>query len=139
MKSKAHFKTHPLHPMLVVFPIAFFTGTLAFDLLAFSGNVRFLFVARCLTIAGLAGALLAAVPGILDAIYTVPPQSSAKQRVVKHALLNSCVVIVFVVSYVLRSQIDHAVTVLMELVAVCTMWFSGWLGGTLVHRNHISV
>ena len=33
MKSKAHFKGHPLHPILVSFPIAFFIGVLLFDVL----------------------------------------------------------------------------------------------------------
>jgi uncharacterized membrane protein len=40
MKSKANFKGHPLHPILVSFPIAFFIGTLVFDVLGlvFSRN-----------------------------------------------------------------------------------------------------
>ena len=31
MRSKAHFQSHPIHPMLVAFPIAFLCGTLGFD------------------------------------------------------------------------------------------------------------
>ena len=40
MKSKANFKGHPLHPILVSFPIAFFIGALVFDVLGlvFSRN-----------------------------------------------------------------------------------------------------
>lgn len=33
MRSKASIKSHPLHPILVVFPIAFFIGTSIFDVL----------------------------------------------------------------------------------------------------------
>ena len=33
MRSKAHIKSHPLHPILVAFPIAFFIGALLFDVL----------------------------------------------------------------------------------------------------------
>ncbi len=126
--------------MLVVFPIAFFTGTLLFDELAYCRHSSDLFfVGRCLTIAGIAGASLAAIPGILDAVYTVPPKSSARSRVIKHGMLNSSVLIVFIIALVVRNNINHVILLVMELAAVSTMWFSGWLGGTLVHRNHIGV
>ena len=81
MKSKAHFKGHPLHPILVSFPIAFFIGTLVFDVLGqvYSRN-DFHDTAMYLTIAGIGFALLAAVPGIVDYLFIVPPNSSAKKK-----------------------------------------------------------
>jgi uncharacterized membrane protein len=33
MRSRANIKGHSLHPILVSFPVAFFTGTLVFDVL----------------------------------------------------------------------------------------------------------
>ncbi|HYC29531.1 MAG TPA: DUF2231 domain-containing protein, partial [Chitinophagaceae bacterium] len=84
MRSRAHFKTHPIHPMLVIFPLAFFSAALVFDLIGFfSAERQFSIFSGYLIIAGLAGGLLAAIPGIIDAIYTVPPHSSARERVVK--------------------------------------------------------
>ena len=81
MKSKAHFKGHPLHPILVSFPIAFFIGTLVFDVLGlvYSRN-DFHVTAMYLNIAGIGFALLAAVPGIIDFYFIVPPNSSAKKK-----------------------------------------------------------
>ena len=90
MKSKASFKSHPIHPILVSFPIAFFIGTLVFDILYFStGNVVYNTIAFYMEICGIAGALLAAIPGLIDYIYTVPPNSSAKSRAAKHGLTNT--------------------------------------------------
>jgi uncharacterized membrane protein/nitrite reductase/ring-hydroxylating ferredoxin subunit len=140
MRSKAHINTHPVHPMLVIFPIAFFTGALAFDLSGFlSGNRQHFVFGGYLVLAGITGAVLAAVPGIIDAIYTVPPQSSARDRVVKHGLMNSGVLVLFVIAVFLREEMVSLTILFIEAVAVGLMWASGWLGATLVHRNHIGV
>jgi len=88
MRSKASFKSHPIHPILVSFPIAFLIGTLVFDLLAkFTGNDQFWKTGYYLEIAGIATGLLAAIPGIIDYLFTVPPKSSGKKRATKHGLV----------------------------------------------------
>ena len=78
MKSRASIKSHPIHPILVGFPIAFFTGALVFDVLAYLYGEGFSNTALYLVIAGLISALAAAVPGVIDYISTVPPVSSAQ-------------------------------------------------------------
>src|SRR5690242_9119495 len=104
MKSKAAIKGHPIHPILVSFPIAFFTGTLLFDVLwIITGNDRFGSTAKYLEIAGIIGGLLAAVPGFIDYLFTVPPQSSGKKRAAKHGLINVSEVIVFAIALFLRT------------------------------------
>ena len=80
MKSKAHFKGPPLHPVLVSFPIAFFIGTAVFDVLGLVYERNdFFTTAKYLEIAGIGFALLAAIPGIIDYFFVVPPKSSAKK------------------------------------------------------------
>ena len=80
MRSRAHVKTHPLHPILVGFPISFFTATLVFDLLGyFKEDASWHTQATSLLIAGITMAVVAAIPGLIDFIYTVPPDSSAKK------------------------------------------------------------
>src|SRR5687768_17312601 len=104
MRSRAHIKTHPLHPILVAFPIAFFIGTLAFDFIALiQENRSFQTTAFYLLIAGIAMALVAAIPGFIDFLHTVPPNSSAKKRASAHAVLNLCMVALFSISLVYRS------------------------------------
>ena len=56
MRSKAQIKSHPLHPILIAFPIAFFIGAFVFDgLFVFSGNAAFKQTAYYLDIAGITG------------------------------------------------------------------------------------
>ncbi len=66
MKSRAHIKGHPMHPILVSFPIAFFTGSLLFDLASlFTGKMELWQTGYWLQITGVGFALLAAVPGAI--------------------------------------------------------------------------
>ena len=142
MKSKANFKGHPLHPILVSFPIAFFIGTLGFDVLGLVYNRNgFHNTAMYLEIAGIGFALLAAIPGIIDYIFIVPPKSSAKKRATKHALINLLLVISFGTALALRLQenISFKIIVGLEIAGVILLSISGWLGGTLVYRNQIGV
>ena len=142
MKSKAHFKGHPLHPILVSFPIAFFVGALLFDVLGllYSSN-DFHTTAIYLGIGGIGFALLAAIPGIIDYFFIVPPKSSAKKRATKHGVLNVSVVIIFAIALFVRQGNESSfVTVIgLEIVGVILLSIAGWLGGTLVFRNQIGV
>jgi nitrite reductase/ring-hydroxylating ferredoxin subunit/uncharacterized membrane protein len=142
MKSRANFKGHPLHPILVAFPIAFYTGTLLFDILAKAYSPEFLFTAYNLEIAALVSAAIAAVPGLIDYIYTVPPRSTGKKRATKHALTNVSVIVFYLAALIYRA--DKEVPNIMILIALeaagwVLLLFAGWMGGTLVYRNQIGV
>ncbi len=140
MKSRAHFKSHPIHPMLIGFPIAFFIGGFVSDLLAlFVANDGLTQMARYLIIAGIVTALLAAVPGFIDYLYTVPPKSSAKNKAAKHGALNLFIVVLFTVALWLRGDVDQLAITILEFTGVGLLSISGWLGGTLVYRNQIGV
>jgi uncharacterized membrane protein/nitrite reductase/ring-hydroxylating ferredoxin subunit len=143
MRSRAHIKSHPLHPILVAFPIAFLTGALVFDILALLlTNPVFHTTAFCLLIAGIGMALIAAIPGLVDFLYTVPPKSSAKKRASKHAIFNLCMVTVFCFALYYRSSDESpspVVFIAFESAGFVLMAIAGWMGGTLVHRNQIGV
>lgn len=141
MRSKASFKSHPLHPILVSFPIAFFIGTFICDIIiAFSSSDSLHHTSFILNAAGIGGALLAAIPGIIDFIYTVPPESSGKKRAAKHGILNVVVLIIFSVALSLKSNEASPIAILVtETIGVVLLSISGWLGGTLVYRNQIGV
>ncbi|MEI6945814.1 DUF2231 domain-containing protein [Paraflavisolibacter sp. H34] len=142
MKSKAQIKGHPLHPILLPFPLAFFIGALLFDVL---GVVResesFWRTGMYLVGAGVVFALLAATAGFIDFRYTVPPKSSAKKRAAKHGLINLTVVILYVLAFFYRRNADASPAVVLALEGVGTvlLFIGGWLGGTLVYRNQIGV
>jgi uncharacterized membrane protein/nitrite reductase/ring-hydroxylating ferredoxin subunit len=142
MKSKAGINGHPIHPMLIVFPVAFFTGTLVFDILArVYDNASFSQTGRYLNVAAIISALLAAVPGIIDYFYTVPPASSAKKRATAHGLINITVVALFAVALALKQnpEIGAWLIIGIEAVGVVLLGFAGYMGGTLVFRNQIGV
>ena len=141
MKTYASVKGHPLHPMLIVYPFAFLTGAFGFNVVAAATRRRDLAdVSQRLTSTGIVAGLLAAVPGILDYQQTVPPDSSAKVRATKHALLNTTALGLFTTSWLLgRRGRHHALPLLLQGVASAAMSMAGYLGGTLVYRNQIGV
>jgi uncharacterized membrane protein/nitrite reductase/ring-hydroxylating ferredoxin subunit len=142
MKSKVHIKSHPLHPILVIFPIAFFTATLVFNFLNFlTRNQSFANTSFYMNVGGLICAVAAAVPGIIDYAYTVPPRSTAKRRAVRHGLLNTTVLLLFLMALLMRLNFPNLqiATLLIEAAGVAIMIVAGWMGATLVHRNQIGV
>ena len=119
MRSKANIKGHPLHPILISFPIAFFVGTLLFEAIGVAtGRGDLNHIAYYLEIAGIGFGLLAAVPGLIDLLYTVPPKSSGKKRGVKHGIINVTVVIIFAIAWFMRRQPGTSVYLLLALETV---------------------
>jgi uncharacterized membrane protein/nitrite reductase/ring-hydroxylating ferredoxin subunit len=143
MRSKAAIQSHPVHPMLVSFPIGMWVMAFIFDLLAVSrGNSSLWAAGFYCIIAGCIGAVLAAMAGAIDWYSVVPPESSARKRGLLHGGLNSLVLLVYIyIAYRLGSpatEPDKA-SLLLMFVAVVLLGISGWLGGTLVYRNQIGV
>jgi len=142
MRSRAHIKGHPIHAILVGFPIAFFIGTLLFDIL---GNINdrpeFITIGYYLEITGIIAALITAVPGFIDYLFTIPPKSSGKKRGAQHGLINVTVVALFAVAWFYRKGegASFGLILALEAVGVIGLFISGWLGGTLVFRNQIGV
>lgn len=141
MESQASIKGHPIHPMLIVYPFAFLTGAFAFNAAAAAAHRReWRLVADHLIPAGIATGLMAAVPGVIDYLNSVPPKSSAKERATKHALLNVSGLALFATSWLLgRNGRRTAVPLAMQGVATAAMSVAGFMGGTLVYRNQIGV
>jgi nitrite reductase/ring-hydroxylating ferredoxin subunit/uncharacterized membrane protein len=139
MRSAASVKSHPIHPMLIPFPFAFLTGAWGFEVAAAVSRRRdFQRVANHLIPAGVAAGLLAAVPGVIDYFNSVPPQSSAKDRATKHALLNVAALTLFSTGWALTRRSRNAAFVLKSL-GTAAISLAGWMGGTLAYRNQIGV
>ena len=141
MKSRASIKSHPLHPMLIVYPFAFLTGAFGFTVAsAASQKLDLRNVARHLIPTGLVAGLVAAVPGVIDYFSVLPPQSSGKERARKHALLNTTGLGLFTASWLLeRNRRRPDASLLLQGLGSAVMSFAGYLGGTLVYRNQIAV
>jgi uncharacterized membrane protein/nitrite reductase/ring-hydroxylating ferredoxin subunit len=141
MRSKASFKSHPIHPILVTFPIALYIITFICDIVYYvNGKELYHSTAHLLSKAAVGSALLAAVPGLIDFIFTVPPESSGKKRAAKHGMLNVTVLVLFVSALWQRNNETHSlIVIILEGVGIVLLAIAGWLGGTLVYRNQIGV
>jgi nitrite reductase/ring-hydroxylating ferredoxin subunit/uncharacterized membrane protein len=144
MRSRASFKGHPIHPVLIPFPLAFLYGALLFDLAGLLfGREALWETGGHLAIAGVIAGLIAAVPGAMDLLKTVPPNSSGKRRGQKHAIINVSAVVLFALAWLfLRPESGSPPSTLLiavEVAGVAAISMGGWLGGTLVTRNQIGI
>lgn len=143
MRSKASFRGHPIHPALIPFPFAFLYGAFFFDIAGRLAEQPTLWVTGAyLSLVGIAGALVAAVPGFIDYFGTVPPRSSGKRRATKHMLVNLGAVVLFVLAWMMRGNAEAlpGVPVLaLEGIGLGLLTVGGWMGGVLVNRNQIGV
>ena len=143
MRARVHIKSHPLHPILVAFPIGLWTASLVFDLIGLAAGNNLLWAAGfyCI-IGGCIMAALAAVPGVIDLFTVVPPNSSGRTRGYIHGSLNSLALLLFIAIAALRGNAltsPGGLPILLSVIGVAGIFVSGWLGGTLVYRNQIGV
>jgi uncharacterized membrane protein len=145
MRSSAHIGKHPIHPMLIVFPIALFIAAFVFDLVYLSTrNPLWYRIAYYNILLGVISALLAAVAGFVD-YFTLPMSDKARSTATTHMLLNLLVVVLFVINLIIRY--DDAVLagsrltwmIILDVVAVALLSYAGWLGGELVYRHGLGV
>jgi nitrite reductase/ring-hydroxylating ferredoxin subunit/uncharacterized membrane protein len=129
--------------MLIPFPIAFLTGAVVFDAAGWLGAVQpWWRTGAYLNAAGIVSALVAALPGLVDYFYTVPPDSSAKTRATRHMAANLSSVALFAVAWWIRGSPTAApqgVVLAVEALGLAVLGAGGYLGGTLVTRNLIGV
>jgi len=136
---------HPIHPMLVHFPIGLLLLSFLIDLasLAFPSVpnlVRDSFYAMLL---GLSMALVAAVPGLVD--YTdIRSDHPGKPTATAHMILNFMVVVVYGINLGVRSSslLDRKISMgplILSLIGVGLLSASGYLGGRLVYDQGIAV
>lgn len=143
MRSKANFMTHPIHPMMVGFPIAFSTAAPLADLAGLMGDwPSLLTVGAYSSIAAVVTGIAASVPGFIDYVTVVPPNSSAKTRATYHMIVNLVALAIMAAGWAFRDWETFEPTplaVVLEFASIGVMTVGGWMGGTLVYRNQIGV
>ena len=141
-KSTARFMGHPIHPMLVPFPIAFFTGAFLADLAFLGTNDPFWTLAAAWLLgAGLAGAALAALAGLTD--FLGDRRIRALGDAWLHMIGNVTLVALEAFNLLLRIG-DPAWPlpspgVYLSGAGFLLLGFTGWKGGELVFRRRVGV
>lgn len=141
-RSTASIGGHPIHPMLIPFPVAFFVATLVCDLAFWrSGNADWSTASLWLLGAGIVMALLAALAGLVDVLGE--PRIRALREVWWHAGGNLLLVLIQAWSWYTRHSEGAAAVIPMGLIlsaaSVGLMLFTGWMGWQMVYRDHVGV
>ncbi len=140
--STANLMGHPMHPILITLPIGFFIATLLFDIVFWrTGTEAFATGALWLLGAGLVGAALAAVTGLID--FAGDRRIRNISDAWQHAIGNVILVLLQLFSFYQRYRHGSAAVVpmglILSLIAVGIMGFTGWKGGELVFRHRVAV
>ncbi|MDF3015522.1 MAG: rane protein [Thermomicrobiales bacterium] len=142
MESRAKLFGHPIHPMLIPFPLGLLATSLVFDVIhRLTGNEPWAEVAYWMIVAGIIGGLAAAPFGWID-WFAIPDGTRAKSIGLWHGVGNVVVLALFVVSWFLRRDAPAEPGVLafvLSLVGVALAIVTGWLGGELVDRLGVGV
>ncbi len=143
MEAKAKAMGHPIHPMLIVFPLGLLATSFAFDIVYFiNGNTTFATVSFWMIASGIIGGLVAAIFGFIDWLV-IPPNTRAKGIGLWHGIGNVVVVVLFAVSWWTRlntpNNVPSIAAFTLSVVAVVLATMTGWLGGELVDRLGVGV
>jgi uncharacterized membrane protein len=146
MASRASIGGHPIHPMLIPFPIGLLVFSFVADLIfLWRGNpVWHDYIAFYTMLGGIIGAAAAAIPGLIDwATLTDPAATKVANW---HARVNIFTLLVFVASFYLRTRSGAALIpsmpmlpIILSIVGVVGLTIAGWLGGQLVFAHGVAV
>lgn len=146
MASPASIGGHPIHPMIIPFPIALWIFSLVADVIyLWRGNPLWRdWIAFYALLAGIIGGAAAAVPGLIDWL------SLTDKAVVKianwHARLNVIALLIFASSFYLRTASgsslvsgSYTIPLALSVLGVVLITISGWLGGEMVFKHGVAV
>lgn len=140
IRSRVAIGKHPLHPMLVVFPLAFLLATPLADLaLWWSGDVFWARVAWWMLAAGCAAGVMAALAGLLEFLLV----RRVRQRLAGWTHLLTAVMALGMAgaNFTLRLQDPVAAAwpwgMMLSVATAGVVAIAGWIGGTLTFGHGI--
>jgi len=141
MRTPASIAGHPIHPMLVPIAIGCWLFSFASDLLGIfvGGSTPWDMLAYYTMIGGIVGALLAALPGLIDLLSL--PAGYTKGIAIKHMSINLLVVAIYIFNAWTRHSAapGQKLPFILSVVTVLMLLVSGWLGGKMVYEAGVGV
>ena len=143
METRFKLLGHPVHPMLIVFPLGLLSTAVLFDVAYLITEEEQLAVFSFWAIAaGVVGGLAAAVFGFIDWL-AIPRDTRAKSIGLVHGGGNVVIVVLFAVSWLLRLDdpafLPNLVPLILGVIGAGLALFTAWLGGELVYRLGVAV
>jgi uncharacterized membrane protein len=142
VRSRAAIMGHPIHPMIVPFPIAFLVGTLVSDFVfASNGDPFWAMMSKWLLVGALVMAAVAAVLGLTDFASI----KRAREGSVGWLHMGGNVIAVLLSLFSLIHRWNDPVVGVMptgltiSVIVTGILLVTGWLGGELVFRYKIGV
>lgn len=148
MYSKASIKNHPIHPMLVAFPITFYLVTfIAFAVYNYGNADTFWYrLGFFSNMAAVGTALLAAIPGFIDWAFGVPNQTAAKRDGLIHMVLNLVTLGLFAINGAIINgtweappAYVSATTLILTGIGCLTLLGAGFYGWVMIGVHKVGV
>jgi uncharacterized membrane protein len=150
--SKATIGGHPIHVMLVSFPIAFYNAALtALIVYGVNGSLFAYRLSYVGFLAGAAVALVAAVFGLID-LFGLPRDSAAQRTGFKHMAVNILATLLFAGAGAMlyasywgtpslpdSPELSWLPALLLALAGIASTMAGAWLGWRLVQVHHAGV
>ena len=146
MTSRASIGGHPIHPMIIPFPIALFVFSFIADLIyLWRGNPVWKdYIAFYTMLGGIIGGAAAAIPGLID--WATLTDKATIKVANWHARVNITTLVIFIASFYLRTASGTAwipnmpmLPFILSIFGVIGLTIAGWLGGQLVFAHGVGV
>lgn len=141
MKARARLLGHPVHQMLIVFPLGLLATSVVFDLIGLLGGPDGAHAAAYWVLTGgLIGAAVAAPFGFMD--WTAIPHGTRAHRIgALHGGGNAVVSLLFLAAWLLREpqSVPPFAALICAWLGVAGALVTAWLGGELVCRLGVGV
>jgi len=140
--STARIASHPIHPMLVPFPIVCFVGTLVTDVAYWkTAEMMWADFSAWLLFAGLVMGVLAAVAGLVDFLSNRLIRALAPAGL--HLAGNAVILVLAFFNALVHSRDAWNSVVpaglVLSALTVILMLFTGWMGRAMVYRHRVGV
>ena len=147
MYSKIRLAGHPIHPMLIAYPVALYTATVVgYIVFGATASTFWLKFAIACNIGGFIMALVASLPGLGDWMLAIPEDSPAKKTGAIHAALNGVALVCFGVTagiyfddFFVYGGTGAMPGIIIGAVGILFTVAAGFQGWKLVQDHHVGV
>jgi len=142
LRPTARIARHPIHPMLVPVPIAFFVGTLLTDIVYWrTAEMMWADFSAWLVTVGVIVAYFAAIAGLID--FLSNRLVRAQPPAWPHAIGNLAVLVLATLNMLIHTR-DGWTSVapwglILSAAVVLILLFTGWMGWSMVYRHGVGV